>query len=141
MKTLQQTIINWIGEYKRLPTDYNDTFDYIDGYKNALSDLRERIPELVELITPIIVESFLKGKQDAFNDVKLQSTGSITFTSNQLPHSCANNMTPTTTNREDWVEKFAEQEHIRWAKWQSYLHSFLTWNNDIQAWVLPHEKK
>lgn len=39
------------------------------------------------------------------------------------------------------LEKFAEQEHIRWAKWQNYLHSFLTWNNDIQAWVLPHEKK
>lgn len=39
------------------------------------------------------------------------------------------------------LEKFANQEHIRWAKWQNYLHSFLTWNNDIQAWVLPHEKK
>lgn len=39
------------------------------------------------------------------------------------------------------IEKWAEFEHIRWAKWQNYLHSHLTWNNDIQAWVLPHEWK
>lgn len=39
------------------------------------------------------------------------------------------------------LEKFAEQEHIRWAKWQNYLHSRLTWNNDLQVWVLPHEWK
>ena len=39
------------------------------------------------------------------------------------------------------LEYFAELEHIRWAKWQNYLHSFLVWNNDIQDWVLPHEKK
>lgn len=52
---------------------------------------------------------------------------------------------PMTQNIEEKLkeitEKFAELEHIRWAKWQNYLHSFLTWNNDIQAWVLPHEKK
>lgn len=39
------------------------------------------------------------------------------------------------------LEQFASLEHIRWAKWQNYLHSHLTWNNDIQAWVLPHEWK
>lgn len=39
------------------------------------------------------------------------------------------------------MEKYAELEHVRWAKWQNYLHSHLTWNNDIQAWVLPHEWK
>ena len=46
---------------------------------------------------------------------------------------------------EEWeknlIEKMADMEHMRWAKWQNYLHSFLTWNNEIQAWVLPHEKK
>ena len=42
---------------------------------------------------------------------------------------------------ENILEKFAEQEHIRWAKWQNYLHSRLTWNNDLQVWVLPHEWK
>lgn len=41
----------------------------------------------------------------------------------------------------DFIEKGAELEHIRWAKWQNYLHSFLVWNNDIQMWTLPHEKK
>lgn len=41
----------------------------------------------------------------------------------------------------DFIEKGAELEHIRWAKWQNYLHSYLSWNNDIQAWVLPHEKR
>ncbi len=50
-----------------------------------------------------------------------------------------------TREKEEWedklIEKMAEMEHIRWAKWQNYLHSFLTWNNEIQAWVLPHEKK
>lgn len=44
-----------------------------------------------------------------------------------------------------WEEKFIEEgariEHERWAKWQNYLHSFLEWNNDLKAWVLPHEKK
>jgi hypothetical protein len=39
------------------------------------------------------------------------------------------------------LEYFAELEHIRWSKWQNYLHSFLVWNNDIKGWVLPHEKK
>ena len=39
------------------------------------------------------------------------------------------------------MEDWASVEHIRWAKWQNYLHSYLTWNNDIQAWVLPHEWK
>ena len=41
----------------------------------------------------------------------------------------------------EFVEKGAELEHIRWAKWQNYLHSFLTWNDEIKGWVLPHEKK
>lgn len=41
----------------------------------------------------------------------------------------------------EFVEKGAALEHARWAKWQNYLHTFLTWNNDLQAWVLPHEKK
>lgn len=39
------------------------------------------------------------------------------------------------------MEKYADFEHVRWAKWQNYLHSHLTWNNEIQAWVLPHEWK
>lgn len=52
-----------------------------------------------------------------------------------------NNMPTQQEEMNNILEKFAEQEHIRWAKWQNYLHSFLTWNNDIQAWVLPHEKK
>jgi hypothetical protein len=48
-------------------------------------------------------------------------------------------MTP--EQEKEFVEKGAELEHIRWAKWQNYLHSHLAWNNDIQAWVLPHEWK
>ena len=48
-------------------------------------------------------------------------------------------MTP--EQEKEFVERGAELEHIRWAKWQNYLHSYLTWNNDIQAWVLPHEWK
>lgn len=48
-------------------------------------------------------------------------------------------------NQEQWENDFVEAgaalEHARWARWQNYLHSFLTWNNDLQAWVLPHEKK
>lgn len=39
------------------------------------------------------------------------------------------------------MEKLADVEHVRWAKWQNYLHSHLTWNNELQAWVLPHEWK
>ena len=42
---------------------------------------------------------------------------------------------------EEVVEHFASQEHIRWAKWQNYLHSFLTWSKDLEAWFLPHEQK
>lgn len=53
--------------------------------------------------------------------------------------------TPFPLTMEDWekefIEKGAELEHIRWAKWQNYLHTFLVWNNDIQMWTLPHEKK
>lgn len=53
--------------------------------------------------------------------------------------------TPNTPQEEGWRERFVEAgaalEHARWARWQNYLHSFLTWNNDIQAWVLPHELK
>lgn len=45
------------------------------------------------------------------------------------------------TMEEKFVEKGAELEHIRWAKWQNYLHTFLVWNNEIQMWTLPHEKK
>jgi metal-dependent hydrolase (beta-lactamase superfamily II) len=44
-------------------------------------------------------------------------------------------------NDQDLREKLAAFEHERWAKWQNYLHSFLVWNNDIEAWVLSHEKK
>lgn len=66
---------------------------------------------------------------------------------------CRNNMTDSYTSptpieqgsMEEWekefVERGAELEHIRWAKWQNYLHTFLVWNNDIQMWTLPHEKK
>jgi glycerophosphoryl diester phosphodiesterase len=32
-------------------------------------------------------------------------------------------------------------EHIRWAKWQNYLHSFLKWNEENYGWILPHEQK
>lgn len=42
---------------------------------------------------------------------------------------------------EELIEKLAAIEHGRWASWQNYLHSFLTWNKDLQAWVLPHEQK
>lgn len=51
---------------------------------------------------------------------------------------------PQNNNEIDWkefIEKGAELEHIRWAKWQNYLHTFLVWNNDIKMWTLPHEKK
>lgn len=48
---------------------------------------------------------------------------------------------PDNVLREEFMEKAAEIEHIRWAKWQNHFHSFLTWNDDIQAWVLPHDKK
>lgn len=48
-------------------------------------------------------------------------------------------------NTKEWEKEFVEKgaalEHERWARWQNYLHSFLTWNNDIQMWTLPHEKK
>jgi len=40
-----------------------------------------------------------------------------------------------------FIEKGANLEHIRWAKWQNYLHSFLEWSNEINAWALPNEKK
>lgn len=39
------------------------------------------------------------------------------------------------------LEAYAEQEHIRWAKWQNYMHSFLVWNQELEAWVLSHEQK
>jgi hypothetical protein len=39
------------------------------------------------------------------------------------------------------IEQLAAIEHGRWASWQNYLHTFLTWNNELHAWVLPHEKK
>lgn len=42
---------------------------------------------------------------------------------------------------EKFIEKGAALEHARWAKWQNYLHSFLTWNDELKAWVLPHEQK
>lgn len=41
----------------------------------------------------------------------------------------------------EFVEKGAALEHARWARWQNYLHSFLTWNDGVKGWVLPHEKK
>lgn len=40
---------------------------------------------------------------------------------------------------ENKIEVFANTEHIRWVKWQNYLHSFLKWNGT--AWELPNEKK
>lgn len=43
--------------------------------------------------------------------------------------------------REDFIEKGADLEHSRWAKWQNYLHSFLTWYDEVKGWVLPHDKK
>jgi len=42
---------------------------------------------------------------------------------------------------EEFIEKGAALEHARWARWQNYLHTFLVWNNEIQMWTLPHEKK
>lgn len=39
------------------------------------------------------------------------------------------------------TELFAEREHIRWAKWQNYLHTFLVWNENAQSYTLPQEKK
>lgn len=39
---------------------------------------------------------------------------------------------------DNFIEKAAQLEHIRWAKWQNYLHSFLSWNIALEAWVLPH---
>lgn len=47
----------------------------------------------------------------------------------------------TTKTKEEFIEKGAALEHARWAKWQNYLHSFLTWNDELKAWVLPHEQK
>ena len=46
-----------------------------------------------------------------------------------------------TKAKEEFIEKGAALEHARWAKWQNYLHSFLTWNDELKAWVLPHEQK
>lgn len=40
---------------------------------------------------------------------------------------------------DEFVEKGAALEHARWAGWQNYLHTFLTWNGT--AWELPHDKK
>ena len=36
-------------------------------------------------------------------------------------------------------EKLAAVEHERWASWQNYLHSFLTWGGT--DWHLPNDKK
>jgi len=44
-----------------------------------------------------------------------------------------------TSKIENSIENFAHTEHVRWAKWQNYLHSFLIWNGS--SWELPHEKK
>ena len=52
-----------------------------------------------------------------------------------------NHSTPDEGWEKEFVEKGANLEHSRWAKWQNYLHSFLAWNDEIKAWVLPHEKK
>lgn len=48
---------------------------------------------------------------------------------------------PSTDWEREFIEKCAQIEHIRWAKWQNYLYSFMTWNNLIGAWTLPHDKK
>ena len=51
-------------------------------------------------------------------------------------------MNPTKSDSMDELrEKLAAIEHERWAMWQNYVHSYLTWNNDLSAWVLPHEQK
>jgi hypothetical protein len=52
-------------------------------------------------------------------------------------------MTPPNDRKavEDARERLAAIEHERWASWQNYLHSFLIWNRELEAWVLPHEWK
>jgi hypothetical protein len=48
---------------------------------------------------------------------------------------------PQSPSEQELREKLAAIEHERWASWQNYVHSFLTWSKDLQAWVLPHEWK
>lgn len=75
------------------------------------------------------------------NPCTLEDVPTLKFSYDNTPYT----MVTTPTQTEGWevkvLERFSEMEHIRWAKWQNYMHSFLTWNNALQAWVLPHEKK
>lgn len=43
--------------------------------------------------------------------------------------------------KDEFVEKGANLEHIRWAKWQYYLHTCLIWNDTIKNWELTNEQK
>lgn len=63
-QTLTKIIEDWIGDNTKLPTDYNDTFDYTDGCKRTLSDLRARVPELVEKIHMLEKQYILNTKSN-----------------------------------------------------------------------------
>lgn len=79
------------------------------------------------------------------NSIVNKECGHTDIESNMCPDTCKDCGKILTHPSTDWerefIEKCAQIEHIRWAKWQNYLYSFMTWNNLIGAWTLPHDKK
>lgn len=63
-KTLEQIILDWIGEDMEYSPKPNDDQQYIEGANQNLSDLRARVPELVEKLEKLIDEKIGNAIED-----------------------------------------------------------------------------